>query len=43
MENITTQAVYHKNKESLKNIVFEKETESESDLLNEENIKDLGN
>jgi len=43
MENITTQAVYHKNKESLKNIVFEKETESESDLLNEDNIKDLGN
>ena len=43
MENITTQAVYHKNKESLKNIVFEKETKSESDLLNEENIKDLGN
>ena len=43
MENITTQAVYHKNKESLKNIVFEKETESESDLLKEENIKDLGN
>ena len=43
MENITTQAVYHKNKESLKNIVFEKETESQSDLLNEENIKDLGN
>ena len=43
MENVTTQAVYHKNKESLKNIVFEKETESESDLLNEENIKDLGN
>ena len=36
-------AVYHKNKESLKNIVFEKETESESDLLNEENFKDLGN
>jgi hypothetical protein len=43
MENITTQAVYHKNKESLKNIVFKKETKSESDLLNEENIKDLGN
>ena len=43
MENITTQAVYHKNKESLKNIVFEKETKSESDLLNEKNIKDLGN
>jgi len=43
MENITTQAVYHKNKESLKNIVFKKETKSEADLLNEDNIKDLGN
>jgi len=43
MENITTQAVYHKNKEALKNIVFKKETKSEADLLNEDNIKDLGN
>ena len=43
MENIKTQAVYHKNKESLKNIVFEKETESEPDMLSEDNIKDLGN
>ena len=43
MENLTTQAVYHKNKEALKNIVFTKETEIESDLLKEDNIKDLGN
>jgi hypothetical protein len=43
MENIKTQAVYHKNKESLKNIVFEKETKSEPDMLREDNIKDLGN
>ena len=42
-ENLTTQAVFHKNKESLKNIVFEKELIKESDLLNEDNIKDLGN
>ena len=42
MENITTQAVYHKNKEALKNIVFKKETKTEADLLNEDNIKDLG-
>jgi len=43
MENIKTQAVYHKNKESLKNIVFEKETKSEPEMLREDNIKDLGN
>ena len=43
MENLTTQAVYHKNKEALKNIVFTKEVKIESDLLKEENIRDLGN
>lgn len=42
MENLSTQAVYHKNKESLKNIVFKEETKSEPDLLKEDNIKDLG-
>ena len=42
-ENLTTQSVYHKNKEALKSIVFEKESKSEPDLLNEDNIKDLGN
>ena len=42
-ENLTTNAVFHKNKESLKNIVFKKELLKESDLLDEDNIKDLGN
>ena len=42
MENLTTKAVYHKNKDFLKNIVFEKENVKESELLNEDNIKDLG-
>ena len=41
-ENLTTSAVYHKNKESLKDIVFKKQTINESGLLDEENIKDLG-
>ena len=41
-ENLNTKAVYHKNKESLKNIVFTKESTVEPDLLNEDNIKDLG-
>ena len=41
-ENLTTQAVYHKNKEALKNIVFSKESKSEPNLLSEDNIKDLG-
>ena len=40
MENLSTQAVYHKNKESLKDIVFKKELNKESDLLSEGNIKD---
>ena len=43
MENLTTQSVYYKNKEMLKSIVFEKPSQDTSDLLNEENIKDLGN
>ena len=42
-ENLTTHAVFHKNKESLKNIVFNKQTAKEPNLLNEDNIKDLGN
>ena len=41
MENVNTKAIYHKNKESLKNIVFSSDKEKESDLLKEENIKDL--
>ncbi len=43
MENLSTQAVYNKTKESLKNIVFTKEDKTEPNMLNEDNIKDLGN
>jgi len=43
MENLTTQAVYHKNKESLKHIVFNTQEKDTTELLNEDNIKDLGN
>ncbi len=45
-ENLTTQAVYHKIKESLdasKDMVFDKKSKSESKMLKEDNIKDLGN
>jgi hypothetical protein len=43
MENISTKAVYFKNREALKNIVFSKDDTKEPELLNEDNIKDLGN
>ena len=43
MENTSTQTVYLQNKEDLKNIVFKKTKEEESNLLKEDNIKDLGN
>ena len=43
IENLTTQAVYHKNKESLKHIVFNTQEKDTTELLNEDNIKDLGN
>jgi len=43
MENTSTQTVYLQNKEDLKNIVFKKSKEAESNLLKEDNIKDLGN
>ena len=43
MENLTTQAVYHKTKESLKSLVFDKKDDKEPGLLSEDNIKDLGN
>ena len=43
MENANTKAIYHKTKDSLKNIVFSSQKEKESDLLKEDNIKDLGN
>ena len=42
-ENLTTQAIYHKTKESLKNMFLSTESKDESVLLNEDNIKDLGN
>ncbi len=43
MENSTTKAVYYKNKDLLKNMVFDKKVETEPDMLKEGNIKDLGN
>ena len=42
-ENLSTQAVYHRNKQDLKNIVFKKQTEQKSKMLSEDNIKDLEN
>tara|TARA_B100001109_G_scaffold250984_1_gene244856 strand:+ start:43 stop:1941 length:1899 start_codon:yes stop_codon:yes gene_type:complete len=45
-ENLTTQAVYHKNKETLdalKDMVFDKKSEKQAEMLKEDNIKDLGN
>ena len=43
MENQATNTVYLQNKDMLKNIVFDKKQEDKSKLLNEDNIKDLGN
>ena len=43
MENQSTNTVYLQNKDMLKNIVFEKKEDEETELLNEDNIKDLGN
>ena len=43
MENSSTKAVYYKNKDMLKNIVFDAAPEKEADMLKEDNIKDLGN
>jgi|TARA_B110000879_G_scaffold4821_1_gene6314 hypothetical protein len=42
-ENVSTKSVYYKNKAMLKNIVFEAVEEKESEMLKEDNIKDLGN
>ena len=42
-ENLKTRAVYHRNEQDLKNIVFKKHTEKESKMLSEDNIKDLQN
>tara|TARA_E500000318_G_scaffold106596_1_gene114761 strand:+ start:1538 stop:3430 length:1893 start_codon:yes stop_codon:yes gene_type:complete len=43
LENNITKAIYHKNIDSIKKMVFTKKSEKSSDLLNEDNIKDLGN
>ena len=43
MENVSTKSVYYKNKDMLKNIVFDAVEEKESEMLKEGNIKDLGN
>jgi len=43
MENASTKAVYYKNLDSLKSMVFEQKEEKEANMLNEDNIKDLGN
>jgi len=43
MENQSTNTVYLQNKDMLKKIVFDKKPEDTSELLNEDNIKDLGN
>jgi len=43
MENTSTQKVYLQNKDALKDIVFKKSNKDDSDLLKEDNIKDLGN
>ena len=43
MENQSTNTVYLQNKDMFKNIVFDKKEEDTSELLNEDNIKDLGN
>ena len=42
MENTSTEKIYLKNKEVLKDIVFKKTKDDDSDLLKEDNIKDLG-
>jgi len=43
MENRSANTVYLQNKDMLKKIVFDKKKENESQLLSEDNIKDLGN
>ena len=42
-ETSVTKSVYNKNQNMLKSIVFTGEQEKESELLSEDNIKDLGN
>ena len=40
-ENVKTKSVYFKNKDMLKDLVFNNTVEDDTELLNEENIKDL--
>ena len=43
MENKLAKTVYLQNKDMIKNLVFESKQEDKSKLLDEGNIKDLGN
>ena len=43
MENKLAKTVYLQNKDMIKNLVFESKQQDESKLLDEDNIKDLGN
>ena len=42
-ENSTTNTVYLQNKDMFKSLVFENNEQDDSKLLDEDNIKDLGN
>jgi len=42
MEGFVTKAIYHRNKEILKEMVFDTQKKDESNLLREDNIRDLG-
>ena len=42
MEGFNTKAIYHRNKEVLKEMVFNTQKKDESNLLKEDNIRDLG-
>lgn len=42
MESVNTKAIYHRNKEVLKEMVFNTQKKDESNLLKEDNIRDLG-
>ena len=42
METNSTEKVYLQNKDMLKDIVFKKSKDDDSELLKEDNIKDLG-
>ena len=42
MEGFNTKAIYHRNKEVLKEMVFNTQKKDESNLLKGDNIRDLG-